>query len=267
MNKFKLGKFLAWSCTFLYLISRIPQLYTNYKLKSTKGVSLKLICFALFGNFFYSMSLLLSKSSLIGGDISKEFWDAEISYFIGAIGTVLFDFIVLTQWYLFDFKSKYRRTKSGKLKLISPNLNVSPNNNFNMNINNINSNSSYNSNDISKNMIINSGSNSLFKNTDPINMSTSVRSALSPNHMKKLSEFTPLSPIDFLLDDYMAANKNSKKSMKSTKSSIHTTLAITNNNTNNNHNNNNNNNKGKITHHNVIPKTEEDLNMSMDEDA
>ena len=46
MNSLRLGKILAWMCTTLYLVSRIPQIYTNYKLQSTSGVSMKLIIFA-----------------------------------------------------------------------------------------------------------------------------------------------------------------------------------------------------------------------------
>ncbi|ODQ44592.1 hypothetical protein PICMEDRAFT_24166, partial [Pichia membranifaciens NRRL Y-2026] len=92
-----LGKILAWACTALYLVSRIPQIYTNYKLQSTRGISLKLICFALCGNFFYSASLLLSENSTVGGDVSREFWKAELSYLIGAVGTVVFDCSVLVQ--------------------------------------------------------------------------------------------------------------------------------------------------------------------------
>ncbi|KAG0681754.1 hypothetical protein C6P42_003841 [Pichia californica] len=283
MNSLKLGKILAWSCTILYLISRIPQIYTNYKFKSTKGISLKLICFALFGNFFYSMSLLLCESSLIGGDISKEFWEAEISYFIGALGTVIFDFSVLVQWYIFDFKTKYKRTKSGKLRIISPKINISPSMavNYNNNNNNIN-------NEISRNISIRSNS---FKRPDPINMmSMSVKSALSPNNIKKISEFTPLSPIDFLLDDYTATNdsgnnvpdnhnnnsNNKKKIAKSNKSSIHNppimkvasdNISSSTNKVNDSNNTNNKKKKKKNNNTGNTIKHEEDLNMSMDEDG
>lgn len=199
INKVKIGKILAWTCTLLYLVSRTPQIITNYKLKSTMGVSIKLIIFALFGNLFYSMSLLLSESSIIGGDRSREFWKSELSYFLGAIGTVFFDAIVVFQWYIYDIKGRYIRTKSGKLKFISPKLEA---------------NSvifgGVDTGDNIKNIKIAQGHHNHhnhIKRSDPIEVSASVKSVLSPSHMKKISESTPLSPMDFLLDDYMA-NKN-----------------------------------------------------------
>lgn len=269
MDSYKLGRVLAWSCTALYLVSRIPQLYTNYKLKSTNGVSLKLICFALCGNFFYSMSLLLCESSTAGGDISKEFWESELSYFIGALGTVIFDCMVLIQWYHYDFKTKYRRTKSGKLKLISPKIdadNLHYSNNHLINSNTL------------KNIAINNHSNKIInKSSDPINFSESVKSTLSPNHMRKLSEFTPLSPMDFLLDDYMSTNTtNSNKSITNSKNIGYSQANSLNkqkklvkaslNITPNDNNNNNNNNQGSSAAK-KIGTTDEELNMSMEEDS
>ncbi|ODV85494.1 hypothetical protein CANARDRAFT_183333, partial [[Candida] arabinofermentans NRRL YB-2248] len=102
MSQSTLGKVLAWSCTSLYLSSRIPQIITNYKAHSTSGISMKLILFALLGNLFYSISLITCKASLVGGKVSQEFWNAELSYLIGALGTVLFDSIVILQWYHWD---------------------------------------------------------------------------------------------------------------------------------------------------------------------
>lgn len=254
INKIKTGKLLAWTCTLLYLISRIPQIITNYKLRSTKGVSIKLIIFALFGNLFYSMSLLLCESSIIGGDKSKDFWESELSYFLGAIGTVLFDFVVVLQWYIYDIRGRYIRTKSGKLKFISPKMET----------NSVLCNSLDNKDKIKSIQIAHNPHHqhqhphhhhqhhyhTYTKRSDPIEMSASVKSTLSPNHIKKISESTPLSPMDFLLDDFMS-HKNTTigsiisssqlgRKKKSANPSIHTVLNA--------------------------KKHDEDLNMSMDED-
>jgi uncharacterized protein with PQ loop repeat len=244
LNKFKMGKMLAWSCTMLYLISRIPQIFTNFKFKSTNGVSLKLICFALCGNFFYALSLLFCESSTIGGKISEEFWKSELSYFIGAIGTVIFDIFLFIQWYIYDYRKDYKIiTKSGKLKIISPNINI-----------NSIIDSNLIQNQITNNIKIHNNNNNYDtfnkQNSDPIEVSISIKSTLSPNHMKKINEFTPLSPMDFLLDDYMA----NQGIVGSFKSGHHKTKRNNNNNTNTNI-------------HSTISKIKNDdeLNMSMDE--
>lgn len=224
LDSYKLGKILAWSCTALYLVSRIPQMYTNYKLQTTRGISLKLICFALCGNLFYSMSLLLSESSTAGGDESREFWEAELSYLIGALGTVVFDFSVVVQWYLYDFRGKYRRTKSGKLKLISPVVDYSDHlhDHHHPHVHSLENGGTY----APRGSMMISNNGRLPASSDPINVSASVKSTLSPSHMKKISEFTPLSPMDFLLDDYMAGRPSSlSKTKKSARSSIHTVIA------------------------------------------
>lgn len=39
---------------------------------------------------------------------------------------------------------------------------------------------------------------------DPIEMAASVKSTLSPQNVRKLNEFTPLSPMDLLLDEHIS---------------------------------------------------------------
>lgn len=154
---FNLGHCMAWSCTFLYLSSRVPQLVTNYNIKSTEGVSMKLITFALLGNLFYSISLIFNEDSLAGGDVSKRFWDAQLSYFLGACGTVVFDFILISQWWVY----KGNGVKTQRLKINEGESEVD---------------------------------DKLTQQVHPINFP----STLAPRHAKKLSNFTPLSPMDFL---------------------------------------------------------------------
>lgn len=53
-----IGNITSWSCTFLYLGSRIPQIYKNQRRRSTSGLSPALFIAAFCGNLFYSSSLL-----------------------------------------------------------------------------------------------------------------------------------------------------------------------------------------------------------------
>ncbi|OWB80489.1 hypothetical protein B5S32_g4771 [[Candida] boidinii] len=231
MNSHQFGKTLAWLCTFLYLSSRIPQIITNYKLRSTKGISIKLFFCALTGNLLYSISLLTCESSVIGGEISKEFWKDEISYFIGAVGTVVFDLIVLLQWYIWDYKPLHQYNKN--------NHNHHHNHHTHHMIGN--NHVSYVKSPTSRNMGNDSNINkeSGTTNNELRHSSSKPIVILSPNHVRKLSELTPLSPIDFLMDDHIGMGQSVSQQ------SVLSNLQLNNNNSNNQssvqlHNNGNN---------------------------
>ncbi|TFY81565.1 hypothetical protein EWM64_g2450 [Hericium alpestre] len=55
-----IGRISAWTCTTLYLTSRLPQIWKNYVRKSVEGLSMYLFVFAFLGNFFYVISILSS---------------------------------------------------------------------------------------------------------------------------------------------------------------------------------------------------------------
>lgn len=163
---FNMGHFMAWTCTFLYLSSRIPQLFANHKLKSTKGISMKLITFALLGNICYSISLIFNEDSIAGGDTSARFWNSQLSYFMGAIGTVIFDFTLICQWFVYRRNDIYFDDDDDDDKITF-------------------SKSKYNSENEQETK----------QAPNPINFPDT----LSPAHVKKLSKSTPLSPMDFLI--------------------------------------------------------------------
>ncbi|KAG7841572.1 hypothetical protein KL942_001451 [Ogataea angusta] len=170
----QVGTILAWCCTFLYISSRFPQILTNNKLKSTRGISPKFVICALLGNLCYSMSLATCKSSLSGGDTSREFWRAELSYLLGAMGTVALDCTLLLQWYRWD----YKRDTVNMPEIEAP--------------------AARRESTSVENYI------KLKKSKSPATGTAYIKIPMSPHHVRKLSENTPLSPIDFLLDDYMA---------------------------------------------------------------
>lgn len=234
-----LGKVLAWGCTALYLLSRLPQMHTNYRRGSTKGVSMKLVCFALCGNLFYSLSLVLCEDSTRGGEASRVFWSSELSYLIGALGTVVFDGLLLAQWYRYDGRRVAQRPRSGNLLLQQSPVPGDP---------------PAPQREAAKIRIAAHHRRSFAGRSNPIEMSASVKSTLSPSNIKKISEFTPLSPMDLLLDDFLAKSAlplaatphAAARPKRSARSSVHS-LA-----------------KARP----VVPSTtlEDDLNMSMDED-
>jgi len=97
--------------TLLYLISRLPQLLLNFRRRSTSGLAISLFVAAFFGNFFYSLSLLLNPLGHYdlppygGGGVAGEegnnhleWWGRTLPFFLGASGVLGLDAAVGWQW-------------------------------------------------------------------------------------------------------------------------------------------------------------------------
>ncbi|CUM64991.1 uncharacterized protein PRCAT00002609001 [Priceomyces carsonii] len=99
-----LGVLLAWGCTAVYISSRLPQLYKNYKTKSVEGISPLLFGSALIGNLTYTLSILTS-CDFIFDTTKKLFLLAELPYILGSSGTVIFDIAYFYQRHIYrDFR-------------------------------------------------------------------------------------------------------------------------------------------------------------------
>lgn len=93
------GLILAWSCTIVYMSSRCPQLYKNYKRKSVEGITPLLFAAALLGNLAYTLSILTSCEFLYGD--SKTFFLTELPYILGSSGTIVFDVVYFYQRHIY----------------------------------------------------------------------------------------------------------------------------------------------------------------------
>ncbi|KAE8375202.1 PQ loop repeat-domain-containing protein [Aspergillus bertholletiae] len=109
-----LGTFFSWMSTVLYLFSRPPQLYKNYKRKSTSGLSPLLFMAAFGGNFFYSTSLLTNPNAWhdyppyggrgwadADGNNRVEWVGRAIPFFLGAFGVLFFDGFMGVQFLMY----------------------------------------------------------------------------------------------------------------------------------------------------------------------
>ncbi|KAJ9627895.1 hypothetical protein H2203_003114 [Taxawa tesnikishii (nom. ined.)] len=98
------GTILSWASTALYLLSRLPQLYKNYRRRSTSGLSPHLFLAAFFGNLFYSSSILTNPNAWLdapphgnggwaGADgNARPDWIARATpFFLGAAGALALD--------------------------------------------------------------------------------------------------------------------------------------------------------------------------------
>lgn len=79
---------------FLYLTARLPQIYHNYKKKSTKGLSLLFFLFTMLGNITYSLQIVVFRSDY-------EYLMLNLSWLLGSFGTIAEDLMIVTQFYLY----------------------------------------------------------------------------------------------------------------------------------------------------------------------
>ncbi|KIJ55021.1 hypothetical protein M422DRAFT_24878 [Sphaerobolus stellatus SS14] len=107
------GRISAWTCTTLYLTSRLPQIWKNYARKSVEGLSIYLFIFAFMGNFFYVLSILTSPKLDQPEPQAKQFLRESIPYLLGSGGTLCFDVTIVIQSLIYAPNRRLFRSKSG----------------------------------------------------------------------------------------------------------------------------------------------------------
>ncbi|KAI5359179.1 hypothetical protein Slin15195_G068070 [Septoria linicola] len=108
------GTIISWMSTLLYLGSRLPQLFKNWRRKSVAGLSPHLFIAAFCGNLFYSSALLTNPNAWSdfgpyggGGWAGKEGSDrmqwvlAALPFFLGAAGVLGLDASVGVQFLMY----------------------------------------------------------------------------------------------------------------------------------------------------------------------
>ncbi|EIW69410.1 hypothetical protein TREMEDRAFT_73844 [Tremella mesenterica DSM 1558] len=91
-----IGRISAWTCTTLYLASRLPQIWMNFTRKSIEGLSILLFLFAFLGNTTYVLSILLNPLSS-----SSSYLLEALPYLLGSGGTLMFDLTIMCQAVLY----------------------------------------------------------------------------------------------------------------------------------------------------------------------
>ena len=111
------GRIFSWMSTLLYLGSRPPQLYKNYRRKSTEGLSPLLFMAAFCGNLFYSSSLATNPNAWSDfppyggggwadahGNDRLEWIGRAIPFFIGAFGVLGLDGLMGVQFLMYGVR-------------------------------------------------------------------------------------------------------------------------------------------------------------------
>ncbi|XP_068935704.1 lysosomal amino acid transporter 1 homolog [Petaurus breviceps papuanus] len=83
----------------LYLMSRLPQIYTNFQRKSTQGISYSLFALVILGNTTYGLSVLLKNPE--AGQSKSSFLLHHLPWLIGSLGVLLLDVIISIQFFIY----------------------------------------------------------------------------------------------------------------------------------------------------------------------
>jgi solute carrier family 66 (lysosomal lysine-arginine transporter), member 1 len=91
----ELGVIFGWVSACIYLTSRVPQILKNIKRGSVEGLSPIMFFCAVMGNSTYACGIFLRAVN----------WDAIVKalpYLVGSVGTLMFDFTILMQFFYFQ---------------------------------------------------------------------------------------------------------------------------------------------------------------------
>ncbi|KAF1458733.1 hypothetical protein FQV08_0009866, partial [Pygoscelis antarcticus] len=80
----------------LYLCSRVPQIHTNYKRKSTTGVSYSLFALVMLGNLLYGLSVLLKNPE--PGQGEGNYVLHHLPWLVGSLGVLSLDVVISFQF-------------------------------------------------------------------------------------------------------------------------------------------------------------------------
>ncbi|NWI17968.1 LAAT1 protein, partial [Crypturellus soui] len=91
-----IGFIIGSISSVLYLCSRVPQIYTNYKRKSTAGVSYSLFALVMLGNTLYGVSVLLKNPE--PGQSQGDYLLHHLPWLVGSLGVLSLDLIISFQF-------------------------------------------------------------------------------------------------------------------------------------------------------------------------
>jgi hypothetical protein len=91
---YEIGLAFAFVSAGMYLASRLPQLYKNYRKGSTEGLSLLMFFMSILGNLLYGVSILTNPEEL-------THYKTELPFLLGSLGTMCLDLSIFAQfmWY------------------------------------------------------------------------------------------------------------------------------------------------------------------------
>lgn len=86
------GIAMAWISGILYLLSRLPQIKANYRMKTVEGLSLTLFVLTISANLTYGLAIMLRFPP-----VDDKFWQSVFPFLMGSLGTLFFDLVIIGQ--------------------------------------------------------------------------------------------------------------------------------------------------------------------------
>ncbi|KAI9222170.1 PQ loop repeat-domain-containing protein [Blastocladiella britannica] len=91
------GWVTAWLSAAIFLVSRFGQIRTNYKTKSSTGVSPWFIFMLFFNNVLYMVSVLLRIDEVS----ATKMIEGTLPFLLGSAGPIAQDAVLLVQWFMY----------------------------------------------------------------------------------------------------------------------------------------------------------------------
>ncbi|XP_075047266.1 lysosomal amino acid transporter 1 homolog [Mixophyes fleayi] len=85
--------------SLFYLVSRLPQIITNFRRRSTKGLALSLFSMVIMGNLTYGLSVLLKNPDK--GQSEADYILHHVPWLVGSLGVMSMDLIIIFQFFVF----------------------------------------------------------------------------------------------------------------------------------------------------------------------
>lgn len=93
-----LANLVAWSTTFIFVSSRIPQILLNHKRKSTEGLSVYSFVLLNIANYLFLFSILVN---ILDVSDKSMFITNNMQWIVGATATSFLDIIIFYQFWIF----------------------------------------------------------------------------------------------------------------------------------------------------------------------
>lgn len=97
-QKLFLADLMGWISTFIFISSRIPQIYLNYRRQSVEGLSLNSFVLINIANYLFIASILINLYDISNIDDKLAFFINNIQWIMGSFCTSFFDGIIFYQF-------------------------------------------------------------------------------------------------------------------------------------------------------------------------
>jgi uncharacterized protein with PQ loop repeat len=97
-DRLLLADIIGWVATLIFVSSRIPQIYLNYKRGSVEGLSLGSFIMINIANYLFIVSILVNLYDIPDNSVKYSFIISNIQWILGSFMTSFFDAIIFSQF-------------------------------------------------------------------------------------------------------------------------------------------------------------------------